>query len=73
MPNKLAKNHDSSIQYKQFFDGDLCGLLTTVNRWLKKNVNIHIWDIVIDGAAGFTADWQATIYYFEGEEENEPR
>lgn len=52
MPNKLAKNDDSSIQYKQFFDGDLCALLTAVNRWLKKTMKFTFGKLPLIGQGG---------------------
>lgn len=71
MPNKKVRAKPDIINYKQWFNSDLPALLTQVTRWLKKNDAIHIYDIVIDGAATYADDWQATIYYFADEEEGD--
>ena len=70
MTNKKVKASPDSISYKQWFSPELSPLLSQVNRWLKKNTDIHIWDIVIDGAENWDAEWIATIYYFANDEES---
>jgi len=66
MANKRV--NPSTISYRQWFNPELPALLSQVTRWLKKNTEIHIYDIIIDGAATYADDWQATIYYFANEE-----
>lgn len=64
MSNKKVNDNFGTINYKLFNNEDLPKLLSQVRRWLVKNPNIHIYDVVIGGATRLEDDWEATIYYF---------